>query len=250
MRRGWVADLDAPDFSSHERRKLKREKRQEHYEQVTRRQQRRHRSVQAAVGMVVVAGLVFGYFAFAPEGASSGGLRPAPLWQATSIDGDPYSSRRLNGDVYAVDFFFTWCQICRAQLPHKKALVERFQDRPDFHFLSVSADPSDSREALDEYRRSHGATWAFAQDRDGLYQKFGVDSRPFIIFVDREGNIVKTIRTLTEADKLIRIVEPLLAQPPSMEPNASATPTSSPSSSPPGNTTLPHSLWATESRRR
>lgn len=245
-----MADLDAPDLSSHERRKLKRDKRQEHHEQVTRRQQGRQRAVQVAIGLVIVGGLVFAYFAFAPGGAGSGGVRPAPLWQATSIDGAPYSSGSLDGDVYAVDFFFTWCQICRAQLPHKKALVERFQDHPDFHFLSVSADPSDSREALDQYRRSHGASWAFAQDRDALYQKFGVDSRPFIVFVGRDGNIVKTIRTLTEADKLIRIVEPLLAQPPAAEPDASASPSSSASPSPPGNTTVPHGLWAIESRRR
>lgn len=237
------------DLSSHERRRLKRDQRQEHYEQVARKQQRRRRLVQATIGILIVAGLVLGYFAFA-RGGGDGGPRPAPVWQATSIDGENFSSQGLKGDVYAVDFFFTWCPICRAQLPHKNTLVKQFQENPDFHFLSVSADPSDSREALDEYRRSHGASWAFAQDRDGLYQKFGVDSRPFIVFVDRDGNVAKTIRTLTEGDKLIRIVEPLLARPPSTEGNATASSSSSPSPSPTGSATNSYELWAVESRRR
>lgn len=240
--------LDDPEPSSHERRKLKREQRQEHSGQVARLQRRRQRLVQAAVGILIVAGIALGYFALARGGG--GGARPAPAWQATSIDGERFSSQGLTGDVYAVDFFFTWCPICAAQLPHKKALVERFQENPDFHFLSVSADPSDSRGALDQYRRSHGASWAFAQDRDGLYQKFGVDSRPFIVFVDRGGNIVKTIRSLTEGDKLIRIVEPLLARPLSTEGNATATSSSSPTPSPTGNSTNSYELWAVESRRR
>lgn len=196
-----------------------------------------------------MGGLVGGYLVFAQGGDASGPRRPAPEWQATSIDGDAFSSTSLRGDVYAVDFFFTWCQICKAQLPHKKALVERFQDDPDFHFLSVSADPSDSRAALDEYRTAQGALWPFAQDRDGLYQKFRADSRPFIVFVDRNGDIVQTIRTLTEADKLIRIVEPLLAQPAA---NDTTTPsmTEAPTSPAASNTTTPYGSWVADARRR
>lgn len=206
-------------------------------------------AVQSLIGVVIVAGIVGGYLALAGGGDASAGPRPAPQWRATSIDGESFSSQSLAGDVYAVDFFFTWCQICRAQLPHKQALVERFADNPDFHFVSFSADPSDSAGALDQYRSSHGATWPFAQDRDGLYQKFRVDSRPFIVFADRDGNIAKTIRTLTEADKLIRIVEPLLAQPAQAEAN-STSPTPTQSSTAPGNTTTVYPSWAADSRRR
>lgn len=245
----WGDSLDESDPNSHERRKLKRDIRQERVEQFARRQRRNTRIAQAFVTLLVAAAVVFGYLVFS-QGGGARGPSPAPVWQATSIDGQRLSSQSLKGDVYVVDFFFTWCPICRAQLPHKQALVNHFREHSDFHFLSVSADPSDSREALDAYRRTHGATWPFAQDRDSLYQKFGVNSRPFIVFVDRDGLIAKVVRSLTEGDKLIRIVEPLLARPPSTEANATSTAPTSPSPSGGADSADSYDVWAVASRRR
>lgn len=139
--------------------------------------------------------------------------RAAPAWEAQSIDGQQISGVGLKGDVYVVDFFFTWCPICAQQLPHKKVLVAEFADREDFHFISISADPNDSPAKLDEYRQKHGADWAFVSDEYGLYQKFNVNSRPFIVFVDRDGNIQRTITRITPADTLIGIAQELLDKP-------------------------------------
>ena len=151
-------------------------------------------------------------------------VEAAPAWEATTIDGERLASGELRGDVYAVDFFFTWCQICARQYPAKQELVEHFADRPDFHFISISADPTDTPEVLDQYRRSHGASWPFVSDAFGLYQKFEVSGRPFIVFVDRDGNVIDTIRRITPANELIAIAQELLDKPmtPTGESNATA----------------------------
>ena len=151
-------------------------------------------------------------------------VEAAPAWEATSIDGERLASGELKGDVYAVDFFFTWCQICARQYPAKQELVEHFAGRNDFHFISISADPTDTPQVLDQYRRSHDASWPFVSDTFGLYQKFEVSGRPFIVFVDRDGNIIETIRRITSADELIETAQALLdkSQTPASEPNATA----------------------------
>ncbi len=146
-------------------------------------------------------------------GGTAGSAKAAPAWEAQSIDGQRISGAGLKGDVYAVDFFFTWCKICAAQYPHKKALAEHFAGEPQFHLISISADPSDTPAKLQQYKESHGATWTFVGDQYGLYQKFNVNSRPFIVFVDRDGNIAKTITRVTEASALIDIAQELLDKP-------------------------------------
>lgn len=144
---------------------------------------------------------------------SAGSAKAAPAWEAQSIDGQKISGVGLKGDVYAVDFFFTWCKICAAQFPHKKEMAGHFANRDDFHLISISADPSDTPAKLQQYAQSHGATWTYVSDQYGLYQKFNVNSRPYIVFVDRDGNIQKTITRITPADDLIDIVQALLDKP-------------------------------------
>ena len=146
-------------------------------------------------------------------GGSAPSAKAAPTWLAQTIDGEEISGTGFEGDVYVVDFFFTWCPICAKQLPAKKELIAEFGDRPDFHFISISADPNDVPAKLQEYKEKHGATWDFVSDKYGLYQKFNVNSRPFMVFVDRDGNIQETITRITEADVLIEIARGLLDPP-------------------------------------
>lgn len=152
-------------------------------------------------------------------GGSASSAKAAPAWEAQSIDGQEISGVGLKGDVYAVDFFFTWCKICAAQFPHKKEMAAHFADRDDFHLISISADPSDTPAKLWQYAQNHGATWTYVSDQYGLYQKFNVNSRPYIVFVDRDGNIQKTITRITPAEDLIDIVQALLDAPTTTDAN-------------------------------
>lgn len=217
-----------PRLTKAERRELEKRAARE----LARRQARKQRwTVGASVGGGSIA--ILAVLAFVLAGSGGGAVQAAPAWAARSIDGQAFSSESLEGDVYVVDFFFTWCPICAKQLPHKKALVEAFEDRKDFHFISVSADPNDSPSVLNNYRTRNGATWPFVQDSYGLYQKFKVDSRPFLVFVGRDGHIEEIFRSITPARDLITMAQRLLDEPP---PNAT-----SPAPAPTNETTVPSS---------
>lgn len=158
-----------------------------------------------ALAVVIVLFLVLG--------GTAQTVKAAPAWEAQSIDGSGISGVGLKGDVYVMDFFFTWCPICAKQYPAKAALAEHFADREDFHLISISADPNDTPAKLDEYRQKHGSTWTFVSDTYGLYQKFNVNSRPFMVFIDRDGNIVETFTRITDSDTLIELAQEILDKP-------------------------------------
>lgn len=173
------------------------------------------------LGLLFLGALVIG------SGGGAKALPAAPAWEASTLAGEQVSSESLKGDVYAVDFFYTWCPRCAAQYPAKTTLVNRFADRDDFHFFSVNSDPSETRDTIGKYVADHGSTWPYIKDESGLLAKFRADSRPYIVFVDRDGNIAKTFRTITPANELIATAQELLDKP-----SASSAP-----SQPAGNTT-------------
>lgn len=164
--------------------------------------------VVVGLGVAIVGGVVL--VALLGGGSAAGA---APDWSAVTIDGERVSGDGLRGDVYVVDFFFTWCPRCAKQFPAKVALVDEFAGREDFHFFSINSDPSESRLTIERYRDSHAATWPFVLDQFGLYEKFDVDSRPFLVFVDRGGNVSKIFRSITPAGDLIREARGLLDEP-------------------------------------
>ena len=174
------------------------------------RQQRRTRTAigLGATGIAAVA-LIGALFYFSPGATAS----MVPAWQAVTLDGAAVGDKAWSGDVYAVDFFYTWCPRCAAQYPHKAALVQAMEGRDDFHFISVNSDPSETPASIQAYKDKHGSDWPYVVDDTGLLTKFKANSRPYIAFVARDGRIDEVYRDITPGAVLIEEAERLLAEP-------------------------------------
>ena len=61
---------------------------------------------------------------------------------AYTQDGKAYTLSDMKGKVVVIDFWFTGCIPCRAEMPYFDRLAETFKDRP-VQFLSVSLDTGD-----------------------------------------------------------------------------------------------------------
>jgi thiol-disulfide isomerase/thioredoxin len=122
-----------------------------------------------------------------------------PNFAVPSLD-DPnvlLSNKTLEGKVYLMDFWATWCKPCVQEMPFLHEAYDSFKDQ-GFEVLSLSLDRNAARIA--PFREKWPMPWkhAFLDGgfRSEIAQKFEVKSIPKPILVDRTGTIVGMGREL------------------------------------------------------
>jgi protein SCO1/2 len=87
-------------------------------------------------------------------------LSQLPEYSLVGIDGKPYGSAELRGQVYVANFFFTSCRsICPAIMKGMSRLQDGFAQRNirGIRLVSISVDPEhDTPEILGEYAKGMG----------------------------------------------------------------------------------------------
>lgn len=99
------------------------------------------------------------------------------------------------GKYVLLDFWFSGCGPCRAEIPHLKQVYEQYKDK-DFTIVSIAAEPnkSDWLKALKE----ENMPWAQLFDGDPtVYDgptcvKYNIGGFPTAILLDKEGRFFKT----------------------------------------------------------
>jgi thiol-disulfide isomerase/thioredoxin len=113
-----------------------------------------------------------------------------------TVDGGRFDVTKHRGQVVLVDFWATWCGPCKAELPNLRALRKKYRD-DGLRLVSVSLD--ERRDDLILYLKKDPLPWPqifFDEpakrgwDKNPLARKYGVKAIPFVLVVDREGNVV------------------------------------------------------------
>ncbi len=112
--------------------------------------------------------------------------RPLPKLTLTSVDGRPFDLKSVQGKVLLLDFFASWCGVCRAELPQLKAAYAKYQNDPTVAFVLVSIDEDAKRlqRFLGEMRFPFPVAHASAEQ---VEQLMGFDNVPATFYVDRSG---------------------------------------------------------------
>ena len=119
---------------------------------------------------------------------------PAPEFKAVDINGKEYTSDQFKGKMQVLDFWFTGCVPCRAEMPYMAKLAEEMKGMPVV-FASMSLDVGDELIGLwkqmiqdkkgAEYRLN--VPGGFKSD---LVKAYLIHSVPRIVIIDKEGKIV------------------------------------------------------------
>lgn len=115
---------------------------------------------------------------------------PALPIEAVTTAGDRITLESFKGKVLLLDFWASWCQPCRHEMPNVKTVYKQFHDK-GFEILGVSLDQSEAgfRGYVDEL----DIPWPQIYDGKGwnsaVGRKYGITSIPATFLLDRDGKI-------------------------------------------------------------
>ena len=112
---------------------------------------------------------------------------PAPAYSARSLDGDSVSLAALRGRPVLLNVWATWCHPCRDEIPHLRALHERYRAR-GLALVGVSVDAEGSEGAIRDFMKEFAMTYPIWRDPDErVSARFLVVGVPATFLVDRDG---------------------------------------------------------------
>lgn len=117
----------------------------------------------------------------------------APDFRQQTPDGGTLALSELRGKYVLIDFWASWCKPCRFENPAMKRVYDKYKNKgKGFEILGVALDRS--HEAWVQAIAADGINWKHVSDlgfwSNAAAQQYGVNSIPFTVLLDPEGNIV------------------------------------------------------------
>ena len=111
--------------------------------------------------------------------------QPTPPLALPSIDGSVWSLAAQKGQVVVLNFWASWCEPCREEMPSLELLATRHQDQ-GLRVVAVNFRETDA--AVQRFVQQTGLDLPVLRDRDGAAaQAFGVRVVPSTIVIGRNG---------------------------------------------------------------
>jgi peroxiredoxin len=125
----------------------------------------------------------------APRGiVAAARRRPAPGLRVTAFDGRTVTLDGFRGRPVVVNFFESWCPICKVEQPDLSRVAEEFAGRVGF----VGVSYHDTVAAGRAYQRRFKASYPLANDPSGrTWARWGVPYQPVTVLVDKQGRVAE-----------------------------------------------------------
>lgn len=122
-----------------------------------------------------------------PEIRTSQRSNQAPDFALPSVGGDTVRLSDFRGKVVIVDFWATWCQPCRMEIPDFIAMYDEYKDK-GLVIVGVALDVPDRVRA---FAQSNGMNYPVVFGNQEVANQWGgIQGIPTTFIVDQEGNIV------------------------------------------------------------
>jgi thiol-disulfide isomerase/thioredoxin len=133
-----------------------------------------------------------------------------PVFELKDLRGHELSSADLRGKVVLIDFWATWCQPCKKEMPGYQKLLDQYGSRG---FVVVGFKFDTMADAEDPLKFAHriGVHYSLAVAPDELKQKFGgIEGLPTTMLYDREGILRKKVVGFEYTSAFEEALRPLL----------------------------------------
>ena len=133
-----------------------------------------------------------------------------PEVSVTDLQGHPLSSADLRRKVVLVDFWATWCQPCKKEMPGYQKLLDRYGSR-GFVVIGFKSDVMRDREDPVQFARAIGVRYPLVVATDVVTQQFGgIQGLPTTMLYDRQGILRAKVVGFEYTDNIESALKPLL----------------------------------------
>ena len=135
--------------------------------------------------------------------------KAVPVLSLAGLDGQPWQLARLKGKVVVLNFWATWCEPCRAEMPSLNALAQKHPH--DVVVLAVNYQEAEPR--IRRYLETVDIRLPVLLDRDGAAAKAWTRRIfPTTVLIDAKGKprLVVTGEYDWAGPDAARLIEPLL----------------------------------------
>ena len=127
----------------------------------------------------------------------------APSFEGELLDGTPFDSAELAGDVAVINFWGSWCAPCRVETPEFQAVYAAVRER-GVQFLGI--DVKDERQLASAFMANVGADYPSVFDPRGevalAFRGFPANVVPSTILLDGEGRVAAVYTGAVSGDDL------------------------------------------------
>ena len=133
-----------------------------------------------------------------------------PDFSMKDLQGHALSSADLRGKVVLIDFWATWCQPCKKEMPGYQKLVDRYGSR-GFVAIGFKFDTMPDMEDPILFAKGIGVRYPLAVAADDLKQKFGgIEGLPTTMLYDRQGILRTKVVGFEYTENVESVLKPLL----------------------------------------
>src|SRR5579859_5046890 len=110
---------------------------------------------------------------------------PAPQISLPVVGGGTSNLVGERGKVVLVNFWATWCEPCKAEMPGLQQLADELRDRP---FILYSVDLQEDAAQVEVFERDYGLKLYAVLDQDGdVTRAYNVRALPATFLIDQRG---------------------------------------------------------------
>ena len=134
---------------------------------------------------------------------------PLPAWELANLDGDFVSSSEFAGRVTVINFWASWCQPCKVEMPILNQMVEDYPEA-DFAVVGIAQDP-ESPDGIAQVVEELEIRYPIVMT-DGVLEGEvgGVPVIPGTMVVGKDGQVADKRLGIADEAELRALVESLL----------------------------------------